>query len=276
MSCVWAPRERSATASLEGGQIVLVPGGFALYPDELPLRDPALLGGAKNISLSPEGVLKHAAGSAAVRLRLKTMMARFAAFARDTVEALAPHYRGALIKGRTSFRPAEIEGRAVSPLKDDRRLHVDAFPANPTRGNRILRVFANVHSEAPRHWTIGEPFADMAARFLPHLKPKSEMVHAVLAAVGTTNARRTAYDDLMLGLHNGAKRDLAYQASCPKKPLRFAAGSVWICYTDLVMHAALKGQHALEQTFLLPVDAMADQNQSPLRILEAMTGRRLV
>jgi hypothetical protein len=276
MVCVWAPSERSATASLEGGRIVMVPGGFALHPGELPLRDPALLRGAKNISLSPGGKLKHAAGSAAAKVRLKTMMARFAAFARDTVEALAPHYRGALIKGRTSFRPAEIEGRAVSPLKDDTRLHVDAFSANPTRGNRILRVFANVHSEAPRHWHTGELFADMAARFLPRLRPNPPLVHALLAAFGATQTRRTAYDDLMLGLHDGAKRDLAYQASSPKNPLRFAAGTVWVCYTDVVMHAALKGQHALEQTFLLPVDAMAEPERSPLRILEQMTGKKLV
>jgi hypothetical protein len=276
MVCVWAPDARSATAALEGGRIVMLPGGFALHPEELALRDPALLAGAKNISLSPDRRLKHAAGSAAVRMRLKTMMARFAAYARDTVEALVPHYRGALIKGRTSFRPAEIEGRTVSPLKDDTRLHVDAFPANPTRGKRILRVFANVHSHAPRHWNAGEPFAEMAARFLPHLTPNPPLVNAFYAAVGATKGRRSAYDDLMLGLHDGAKRDLEYQAQCPKRPLTFAAGTVWICYTDLVLHAALKGQHALEQTFLLPVEAMAEPDRSPLRILERMTGRRLV
>ncbi|GAA0575415.1 Kdo hydroxylase family protein [Rhizomicrobium electricum] len=276
MVCVWAPDARSATAALEGGRIVMLPGGFALHPQELALRDPALLSGAKNISLSPDRRLKHAAGSAAVRMRLKTMMARFAAFARDTVEAIAPHYRGALVKGRTSFRPAEIEGRAVSPLKDDTRLHVDAFPANPTRGKRILRVFANVHSHAPRHWTTGEPFADMAARFLPDLTPNPPILNALYAAVGATTGRRSPYDDLMLGLHDTLKRDPDYQAQCPKRPQTFAAGTVWICYTDVVLHAALKGQHALEQTFLLPVEAMAEPDRSPLRILERMTGRRLV
>jgi hypothetical protein len=276
MVCVWAPSEHSATAALEGGQVVILPAGFALHPDELTLRDPALLAHAKNISLTPDRVLKHAAGPAVVRLRLKTMMARFAAFARDTVEALAPHYRGALIRGRTSFRPAEIEGRTVSVLKDDTRLHVDAFPANPTRGKRILRVFANVHSHAPRHWRTGEPFAEMAARFLPELTPNPPIVNALYAAIGATKGRRSPYDDLMLGLHDGAKRDLTYQAECPKKPLSFAAGTVWVCYTDVVMHAALKGQHALEQTFLLPVEAMAEPEQSPLRILERMTGKTLI
>jgi hypothetical protein len=37
----------------------------------------------------------------------------------------------------------------------------------------------------------------------------------------------------------------------------------------------MAGQYQLEQTFLLPVDAMLDESRSPLRILERLTGRRL-
>ncbi len=47
-------------------------------------------------------------------------------------------------------------------------------------------------------------------------------------------------------------------------------------FTDAALHAAMGGQHALEQTFLLPVEAMADPDGSPLRTLERLTGRRLV
>ena len=36
----------------------------------------------------------------------------------------------------------------------------------------------------------------------------------------------------------------------------------------------MAGQYQLEQTFLLPVDAMIDEQQSPLRILERLKGRR--
>jgi hypothetical protein len=276
MVCVWAPSETNATAALETGRVILYRSGFALHPEELRLRDPELIGGAKNISLSPDGTLKHSTAATPERVRLKTMMARFAAFSLDTVEALFPVYRGHLTRGRTSFRPAEIEGRRSSPLKDDTRLHVDAFPATPMRGRRILRVFANVNETAPRHWNVGEPFRPMAARFLPHLTPAPAMLHALYAAARITKGRRSAYDDLMLGLHDSAKRDLAYQADCPKQSVTFAPGAVWICFTDVVMHAALKGQHALEQTFVLPVEAMADPARSPLKMLEEMTGRRLV
>jgi len=38
----------------------------------------------------------------------------------------------------------------------------------------------------------------------------------------------------------------------------------------------MSGQYQLEQTFLLPVDAMLDEQRSPLRILERLKRRRLV
>ena len=62
----------------------------------------------------------------------------------------------------------------------------------------------------------------------------------------------------------------------PRTPIDFPAGSTWIAFTDQVSHAAVAGQYQLEQTFLLPVDAMQRPERSPLRILERMKGRRLV
>jgi len=50
----------------------------------------------------------------------------------------------------------------------------------------------------------------------------------------------------------------------------------WIAFTDQVSHAAMAGQYQLEQTFLLPVDAMRSPEQSPLRILERLMGRSLI
>ena len=42
------------------------------------------------------------------------------------------------------------------------------------------------------------------------------------------------------------------------------------------MHAALAGQHAFEQTYLLPPQAMQDEARAPLRILEAVLGRAML
>jgi hypothetical protein len=49
-----------------------------------------------------------------------------------------------------------------------------------------------------------------------------------------------------------------------------------MAFTDAVSHAAMAGQYQLEQTFLLPVGAMLDEQQSPLRILERLKGRPLL
>ena len=268
------PFAEDGVAALESGQVVTVPGEcFRLLPEEKVLLTPQLLGGAKNISLEPSGALKHASGQRAL---LTAMMSRFSTYAAKLVESLAPHYRGQLERGRTSYRPAEIEGRKSSVLHDDTRLHIDAFPAVPMRGRRILRVFANVHPIAPRLWHVGEPFADMALYFVGHARIAPPFLNALRAALGLTKGQRTPYDDLMLALHDGAKRDETYQLRCPKTPIAFPPGAVWLCFTDTVMHAAVKGQFALEQSFHLPVAAMADPAKAPLRILERMTGRILV
>jgi len=270
-----APAE--AIGGLENGKVVILPqGGFALTPAEQRLLDPALLGSAKNISLSPEGRLKHTSAPAPDRPALTAMMARYAAFARDLVDTIAPAYRPHLVRGRTSFRPAEIAGRKSSPVRDDSRLHVDAFPATPMGGRRILRVFANVNPRQPRQWNVGEPFEAVARRFLPAIKAKPAPLRALMAGLGITKRYRSLYDEYMLGLHDGAKLDLAYQERCEKTPVAFQPGTVWLCYTDQVMHAALSGQHALEQTFYLPPAAMADPATTPLAVLERMTGARLV
>lgn len=266
-----------AAALLEEGNVVLLPvGGFALEADDAALRDESLLGGAKNISLSADGRLKHTAASGETRARLQAMMARYAAFAEDLMGTIAPPYRSALVRGRTSFRPAEIEGRKSSPIRDDSRLHVDAFPATPMQGRRILRVFCNVNAAAPRIWNIGEPFPAVAERFLRQIRVAPAALRRAMAAFGVTKGYRTSYDALMLGLHDHAKRDMAYQAACEKQRVELPPGAVWLCYTDQVMHAALKGQHVLEQTFYLPPGAMVDPSTTPLAVLEKMTGKNLI
>jgi hypothetical protein len=80
----------------------------------------------------------------------------------------------------------------------------------------------------------------------------------------------------MLGLHDGAKRDDAYQAAAPQAEIVFPPGASWLVFTDQVLHAALGGRAALEQTFHLDVAAMAVPARAPLRVLERLSGRRLV
>jgi 3-deoxy-D-manno-oct-2-ulosonic acid (Kdo) hydroxylase len=232
---------------------------------------------AKNISYDPAtGTVKGTIAAERERLDLQAVIATFSATVARFVSDLLPSYVGRIERARASYRPAEIAGREYSRLKDDRLLHIDAFPSTPTRGRRILRFFSNIDpSGTPRVWHVGEPFEQHAARFLPALGQPNAPIAWLLAAVGATRGRRSAYDQLMLALHNSAKRDGAFQQNAPHREIAFPAGSSWMCFTDQVVHAAVAGQHALEQTFYLDVDAMAEPAGSPLKTLERMTGRKL-
>lgn len=79
----------------------------------------------------------------------------------------------------------------------------------------------------------------------------------------------------MLRLHDRMKADLAYQSAAAQIVYEFPAGSTWMVFTDQAPHAAVVGQYALEQTFLLPVSCMLDSSQAPLRVLERLLGREL-
>src|SRR5579872_303103 len=280
----WAgpcPPEASAraTAALEAGRVVLLPRlEFVVKPTETAFLDPSIAAGdRKNISLDPGAETCDAASLPPGQAEaLAAMMRRFSDQAQALVEALAPAYAGRLERARTSFRPVEIAGRIYSPRHDDRRLHIDAFPTRPMRGRRILRVFSNIAIDgAARDWRVGEPFEAFARRFAPKARRGPPGSGFVLQGLGLTRGRRSPYDEIMLSLHDQAKLDDAYQADAPKTPIAFPAGATWLCFTDQVLHAALSGHSALEQTFHLPVEAMADPERSPLRVLERLTGKAL-
>jgi hypothetical protein len=269
---------QSAVAALEDGKVIHLPHlAFALDAEERALLSPDLSDKrAKNVSLDPSGKLKHTTAQGEAQALLTAMMQRFARESEELVSTLFPAYRGKLERARTSYRPSEIEGRRYSALQDDTRLHVDAFPTVPMRGRRILRLFTNIHpGDRARVWNVGEPFAAMARKLMPQVREPVPARSWLLAMLRVTRGARAPYDDVMLGLHDAAKLDKRYQESCPKQRVAFAPGSTWLCYTDQVMHAALKGQFVLEQTFHLGTDAMATPQKAPIAVLETLLRRKL-
>lgn len=263
---------------LESGAVLVLPHlAFALSQAEQRFLDVRWSDGrAKNISLEGNAI-KGARGDAADLAALTAMIARFAADASTLIAALFPRYAPYLTRARTSYRPHGAAGRAVSWRKDDTRLHVDAFPSRPNRGERILRVFCNVNPNGEaRVWRVGEAFEPMARALLPRIRAQLPGEASVLAALRVTKSPRSEYDHLMLGLHDAAKADLGYQERSRQREVRFAPGTTWICYSDQVMHAAASGQFMLEQTTHLPLSALYEPARSPLAVLERITGRRLV
>jgi hypothetical protein len=267
-----------ALAALEAGKVVFLPGlSFALSNSEQLFLDPsAVTEGSKNVAYNPtDDTLKH--NAAPDEEAMRSMMRRFYTSARALVAGLAPRYAEAFRAGRTSFRPVEIAGRPASRRQDDTLLHVDAFPTTPVGRSRILRVFCNVNPHGKtRDWRLGAPFADIAARFAPTLPAPLPGVDWLREKVGLTRGRRTAYDHMMLALHDAMKEDAAFQHQVSQIDYRFPAGSTWIVFTDQAAHAATGGQHLFEQTFYVPVEAMAEPGRSPLRVLENLRGHALV
>jgi hypothetical protein len=274
-----AAEKRRALSSLERGKVLYFPDLSFKPSEDWGSLFASLLADrkTKNISYNPaSGTVKGTVAAERERLHLQAMIATFSATVARFVSDLLPSYAERIERARASYRPVEIAGREYSRLKDDRLLHIDAFPSTPTRGRRILRFFSNIDpSGKPRVWHVGEPFEELATRFLPALSRSSAPVAWLLAAVGATRGRRSAYDQLMLGLHNSAKRDAEFQQRAAHQEIAFPAGSSWMCFTDQVVHAAVAGQHALEQTFYLDVEAMAEPARSPLKTLERMTRRKL-
>lgn len=273
------PRE-TLRAALERGKVLYFPNlRFATDGGEAALLDPALADPQrKNISLEPVGgALRGVVGDAVTQSAVRALVARYQANARALANGLFPEYRDKLRAAPTSLRLMRVETRDTSWRKDDSRLHVDAFPSRPNRGERILRVFANVNPNGvPRVWRVGEPFEHMARRFLPKIKPQVPGSAWLLERLHITKSRRSEYDHLMLHLHDGMKADLDYQRSSPQQTMPFPPGSVWICFSDQTSHAAMSGQFMLEQTFFLPMAAMVQPECAPLGILERLKGRALI
>jgi hypothetical protein len=271
---------RDVESVVESGHVLAFPRlSFAFAEEERRFLDPRWADGkAKNISLRwPVGDLRGALGEAADLAALRRLVARYADQSEAFALRLFPHYRGRLRRGNTSFRPLDVAGRSRSWRQDDTRLHVDAFPSNPMQGTRLLRVFCNVnpHGE-PRRWRVGESFEAHARRYLGSIGSPWPGSAWLLATLGVTKRRRTGYDHLMLQLHDRAKADAAFQRESPQQRVDFAPGTTWVCFSDQVLHAAMGGQHMMEQTFYLDAGDLAHPSNAPLAILERLTGRPLL
>jgi hypothetical protein len=260
-----------ALSALESGQVVYFPSFYFHLPEtdhDQFLSESILDGKHKNISfdyLSQKmGGLHKALQNTEVAASLKSFIEGYALFSKKLVDTLFPRYQNDIIWGRTSYRPAEVRGRASSKRKDDTRLHVDSFAATPVNGLRILRVFCNInpYGEA-RVWHLGEPFVDVANKFSPKLPKYKAWVAKLLQKIKVTKSLRSAYDHYQLHLHDSMKMDEHYQNSIEKTQTDFPAQSTWLVFTDQVSHAALSGQYLLEQTFYLPVSAMQEPTLSP-------------
>jgi hypothetical protein len=140
----------AAAPALEAGVSGISPDlRFAVQATETLPFTPSILGSSKNASYDPaSGRLGGTTATGQDAETLSGFIRRFSESAASLAARLFPAYRDRMTRGRASFRPAEIARRRTKWRKDETRLHVDSFPATPSGGRRILRVFSNVNLEA--------------------------------------------------------------------------------------------------------------------------------
>jgi hypothetical protein len=238
----------------------------------------------KNIAYRPAADKVTGFDPAAVRDResLRAVMRGYSQRALEFLGTLLPRYMENCRVDFASFRPQEEEGRELPTKKRNDLLHVDAFPTRPTGGDLILRLFTNINMTKPRVWLTSDPFEPLARRYamdagLPDVasQPDSPVLSRLLRAAGFPVVQRSAYDRFMLGFHDYLKFNRDYQETCTKYRFEFPPGSTWMVFTDIVPHAVLSGQYALEQTVIVRRENLARRENAPVEILQAICNRPL-
>jgi hypothetical protein len=285
-------QSRARCQRLEAGDILYFPETpISFRPDGLSFLLGQQQTGStlhKNIAYKPnlDSVSGLDAGSAAAE-QLQAIMRQYSQDVTRFLTGFLSPYQGRWQLDYASFRPQEEEGRDLPLRRRNDLLHTDAFPTRPTRGARILRFFNNIHPMRTRDWVVSDPFAVLAPLYAPDQialpatgNPATRALRSLASMAGLGYAipslKRSPYDDFMMRFHNFLKENASFQAECRKEYLQFPPGSSWMVYTDMVPHAVLSGQYALEQTFLVEHQAMVSPQFSPLSVLEAMTHAALV
>jgi 3-deoxy-D-manno-oct-2-ulosonic acid (Kdo) hydroxylase len=281
---------RSEYRGLEAGDILYFPVSPPLLPDEdrafLVTQKQVDASYHKNISYRPlEDRLKGIDQNDFVqRARVHEIMRGYSQRAIGFMETFLNRYAGSWKIDFASFRPIEESGRQVSLHSRNDLLHFDSFPTRPSHGDRLLRIFTNIHPERARVWITTDHFVDLAGQFADRiglhkkagaLEACKQLTVRAAAGLGLPVVDRPPYDRFMLKIHHAMKEDARFQKTCRKDRWEFPAGSTWIVFTDSASHACLSGQFALEQTFIVRRASLACPEIAPIAILERLAGHRL-
>ena len=282
-------RELECCRVLEEGNILLFgETPFAISPEDrafLLQRRQADAGYHKNIAYRPQsgrvtGVARQHPDDAR---RLREVLGRYSQTVVAFAARLLPGYARGWKVDYASFRPQEEASRKLSQHSRNDLLHVDAFPTRPTRGDRIFRIFTNINPAAPRLWKTGETFPELAERFavssgLLERASRQTVARSLLraaSAAGLPVRARPPYDEFMLAFHNFLKENGEYQDGARAERPEFAPDATWMVFTDMVTHAVLQGQFALEQTFIIGRGTLTVPDRAPIAVLERIAGHAM-
>ncbi len=234
----------------------------------------------KNIAYRPAEDVITGMARGSDREQLRRILKEYCRQTAGVIARLLPRYARSSRLDFTSFRPFQEEGRTLPLRSRNDLLHIDAFPTRPTNGDRILRFFTNIHPEQRRVWLTSEAFPALVQRFAgeawlravarKRFSPLWQTLARIARAARFLPSVRSPYDAIMLRFHHFLKENRHFQESCPKVRLEFPPLSSWLVFTDMVSHAVLAGQYALEQTFIVSLQALLHPDQAPVNILERL------
>jgi hypothetical protein len=273
---------------LERGELVV----FERCPFPLPAGEDLefllaceLDGVSKSITLFPDTGLMggHCPAPPAGEARLKQLLGDFSREATSWLAGVLPRYHAAMRFGPLRFRVAEERGRIIDPRLTGRLLHVDANSDMPASGDSFLRIFVNINPERDREWLTSLPLAALLDQWGDSVRVAGEgraslrtRLHRRFGrALGWAQPADTSYDELMMRLHFYGKTDPYLQERAPRTRWVFPPGSAWVVFSDLVSHAVVGGQYAIDQTYLVPARAFRRPGRSTKAVIERFwAGRR--
>jgi hypothetical protein len=132
----------------------------------------------------------------------------------------------------------------------------------------------NINPTEPRVWVTSGGFADMLERFQElHRVPTRSLAEwcAPLPAwqrlLHGDWSGRPAYDAFMLSFQQHLRSDDHFQEHAHRRFHHFPPGSAWLLFADGLSHAVLRGQHALEHSYFVPIDTLVRPDLAPLNQL---------
>lgn len=243
----------------------------------------------KNIAYKPQldKITNHDTKDEEAAKLLKEILRNYSKRVTDFLTLLLAPYAKDWKHDYASFRPFQEKGRKLRLRARNDLLHVDAFPTRPLHGSRILRFFTNINPSEDRVWLTSNGFAELAQEFMGKVPVPNSPSYSLMGRLGRKMKQwvrrsgirvplRSPYDTFMLQMHNFLKENDHFQKNCHKDEWKFPPLSCWAVFTDQVSHAALSGQYALEQTFIIPQKALLCPEKSPVCVMERLSGKNLV
>lgn len=159
-------------------------------------------------------------------------------------------------------------------------LHLDFTFPYALDGWRKLTVVLNLHPTQEWVWITSETFASLLTQYgkevgLPGQRGRSwtSWARSFPRLLGQTEPSETELERFLVQFNRFLRKSDQVQEKSIKRARQFEPGSLWMAMTDGISHAVLRGQYAIEHTFLIPPHFLHFPEQAPVAILRQRTAQ---